>query len=258
MRNPGLVYCSITGYGQEGPMAQAAGHDINYLALSGVLAAMTDRDGRPTLPLNLIADFAGGGLMAAYSIMLALFHRERTGEGQYIDLAMLDGTYSLLTHAASLYFARGADLRSGRFFLSGGLPQYNTYQCSDGRWLAVGALEPWFFERLMVLTGRPDLAESHADSTAFREVSAHLEAWFGARSSEDVEALVGSEDVCVTPVHSFEEGLALAEQRGMVTRVGGVAQIAVAPHFSLTPASMRSPAPMIGEDTESVFDGIRG
>ena len=256
-RNPRLVYCSITGFGQHGPSARTAGHDINYLALSGVLDAITDRDGRPVIPLNLLADFGGGGLMAVYSIMIALFHRERTGDGQYIDVAMLDGTYSLLTHASSLFFARDADLRGGQFFLSGALPQYDTYACADGRWFAVGALEPWFYERLMTLTGRPDLVDAHSEPSMVATVRRHLTEWFAAYDSRDVSATFDGEDACVTPVLTYAEAMEHADGRGMVCVLGRAAQIGPAPRLSLTPASVRTPPPMVGEDTAAVLDDLR-
>ncbi|OKI63380.1 CaiB/BaiF CoA transferase family protein [Micromonospora sp. CB01531] len=247
-RNPGLVYCSITGYGQDGPLAQAAGHDLNYLALSGMLETMADPTGRPVPPLNLLADFAGGGLMAAYAIMVALLHRERTGVGQEIDLAMLDGAFSLLSHAASLHFARGADLQARRFFLSGQLPQYDSYRSADGSWYAVGALEPWFYERLLQLTGRPDLGNGHAEPELVDHVRRHLEAWFAARTAAEVDAVLGDADVCVTRVRSFAEGMALAERRGVLVRTpDGVSQIGVAARLSATPGSVRSRPPSIDE-----------
>jgi len=257
VRNPSLVYCSITGFGQVGPLAQAAGHDINYLATSGVLEAIADEDGRPVVPLNLLADFGGGGLMAAFAIMVALVHRNRTGEGQSIDLSMLDGTFSLLTHAASLNLARGADLRAGRFFLSGLLPQYSTYRCSDGRYFAVGALEPWFYERLMSLTGRPDLADAHSEPDRSDGVRDHLTRWFAARDSQQVEADLGDAEVCVNRVNSFAEGLEVAAERGMLAQAeDGVPQMGVAPRLSQTPGRARGRAPEPGRDRAAVLAAL--
>lgn len=251
-RNLRLVYCSITGYGQRGIHATRSGHDINYLADSGLLALTAGSDGQPVIPQNLVADFAGGGAVAAYAILAALYHRERTGEGQAIDLAMVDGTLSLLTYAASLFFARKADLRQGHFFLSGSLPHYGTYACADGRWAAVGSLEPWFFRRLTELTGRPDLGDAHDEPARYDEVGAHLTGWFGERNSDEVEKLFAGEDACVTVVRSFEEAMAFAEERGMLQHAWGVPQLASAPRLSATPATLRTPPPMPGQHTAEI------
>lgn len=253
-RNSALVHCSITGFGQHGPSAQMAGHDLNYLAASGVLHLVADRDGRPVIPLNLLADFGGGGLMAAFAVMVALFERERSGRGQSIDLAMLDGTFSLLTHAVSIHLARGSDMAAGHFFLSGSLPQYDTYRCSDDRWYAVGALEPWFYNRLMEVTGRPDLQDAYQDDTRAPTVRAHLSSWFGSRGSDEVEAAIRGHEVCVNRVNTFEEALQVAESRGMLVPVqDGRPQIGVAPRLSRTPGSAHGPVPRPGDDGPAVL-----
>lgn len=256
-RNSALVHCSITGFGQHGPSAQMAGHDLNYLAASGVLHLVADRDGRPVIPLNLLADFGGGGLMAAFAVMVALYERERSGRGQSIDLAMLDGTFSLLTHAASIHLARGSDMAAGQFFLSGALPQYDTYRCHDDRWYAVGALEPWFYTQLMVVTGRPDLQDAYQDDTRGPEVRDHLTSWFGARSSGEVEAAIHGHEVCVNRVNTFEEALEVAESRGMLVPVqDGRLQIGVAPRLSRTPGSASGPVPRPGDDGPAVLTSL--
>jgi alpha-methylacyl-CoA racemase len=251
-RNPALVYCSLTGYGQTSESALRTGHDINYLAETGILSIFAGSDGKPVLPLNVVADFAGGGLLAAFAIMVALHHRERTGRGQSIDLAMVDGTFSLLTHAASLRFARNADLRPDRFFLSGLLPQYGVYRCKDERWVALGTLEPWFYAKLMQLTGREDLADSHRDPGAAAEVRAHLEQWFDARTSAEAGDLLADEDVCVNLVLTFQEALEVAEQRGMLPRPDGIPQIGIAPKLSHTPGAIRSRPPVPGRDGDEI------
>lgn len=251
-RNPRLVYCSITGNGQEGAAAQQAGHDINYLADAGILSIIAAADGTPALPLNLVADFAGGGLMAAYAIMVALRHRDVSGQGQVIDLGMIDGTFSLLTHAVSLHFARGADLRPNRYFLSGSLPQYGTYRCADGRFAAVGALEPWFFRRLMAVTGRGDLDGAHDDPTRHDEVREHLRSWFAARDRHEVAAAFADDNPCVNIVRSVEEALELARERGMLLEADGIPQLGVAPRLSATPGTVRTAPPRPGDDSEAI------
>ena len=257
-RNPRLVYCSITGYGQRGPDATRSGHDINYLADSGLLSLTAGADGRPVVPQNIVADFAGGGATAAYAILAALYSRERTGRGQLIDLAMVDGTLSLLTYAASLFFARQADLRQGKFFLSGSLPHYGTYACADGRWVAVGSLEPWFFRKLTELTGRPDLGDAHADPARYPEVRTHLTSWFGVRNSDEVEKHFADEDACVTLVRTFEEAMAFAEERGMLQHAWGVPQLASAPRLSATPATLRTSPPVPGRHSGEIRAEIAG
>lgn len=251
-RNPGLVYCSLTGYGQTGEAALKAGHDINYLADTGVLGILSGPGGRPVLPLNLIADFAGGGLMAAYAILAAVLHRNRTGDGQVIDLAMVDGVLSLLTHTASLQFARSADIEQERFFLSGLLPQYNVYECADARWVAVGALEPWFYSELMSLTGRPDLAGAHNEPARAPDVRSSLESWFGTRSSAEVLDACAGLDVCVSLVRTFAEAIELAERRGMVREAFGVPQVGIAPKLSVTPGGYFRAPPEPGRDNDDV------
>ncbi|MFC0530271.1 CaiB/BaiF CoA transferase family protein [Phytohabitans kaempferiae] len=257
--NPRLVYCSLTGAGQDGPGAQAAGHDINYLAQTGVLELIADREGRPVIPINLVADFAGGGLMAAYAVMVALLHRERSGVGQRVDLAMVDGTLSLLTHAASLYFARDADLRAGSFFLSGQLPQYNVYRCADGRWVAVGALEPWFYDELMRRTGRADLTGAHRDPARAEVVADHLAGWFAARGGAEAVALLEGEDVCVTLVATFDEAMRLAEERGMIARLAPEApMVGAAAKLSATPGRVWRQPPEVGEHSDEIRAEVSG
>jgi alpha-methylacyl-CoA racemase len=250
--NPRIVYCSITGYGQAGPRAQSAGHDIDYLALSGVLSVLSSDGERPTVPTNIIADFAGGGLFAAYAIMVALFHRERTGEGQRINISMTDGALSLLTHAAGLWFATGMDTRPRRYFLSGALPQYDVYRCRDGGWMAVGALEPWFLDDLCRLTGRPDLAAASVGEDLRDELRAHLEEWFADRDRDDAAALLAEGSTCAVPVLSLPEALDDARSRSMVLDVEGVPQVGPAPRLSLTPPSARTTGPRPDQHGEAI------
>ena len=250
--NSQIVYCSITGYGQRGPRADEPGHDINFLGYSGLLSAISTGAGEPVIPMNIIGDFGGGGSLAAFAIMVALFHRHRSGVGQFVDLAMLDGVYSLSTHAASLYFARSMDMRGGRYFLSGGLPHYNVYRCSDERWMAVGALEPWFVDRLMAVTGRPDLAGAHRSPERFPEMRQHLENWFAARTRAEAAELLQPESICATPVLDFAEAMEEGRRRGIVTEVGGVPQVGIAPRLSVTPGRIRRPPPQPGEHNTEI------
>ena len=251
--NEQIVYCSISGYGQTGPRAEEPGHDINYIAAAGILSAIGSPDGRPAIPLNLLADFAGGSLMAAFAIAVALLHRERSGVGQRVDVAMVDGSLSLMTQIAGLTFALGDDPLSGRFFFSGGLPYYSTYRCSDGRWVAVGALEPWFYAELCQATGRPDLEEAWGQETRFEEIGSHLDRWFRERTLQESMAELAGTACCVTPIRTFTEALDDAEERGMIVQPDGVRQIGIAPRLSETPGSARCRGPRPDEHD----DGIR-
>jgi len=250
--NPWIVYCSITGYGQQSSQSEEAGHDINFLGYSGLLSTFTTRDGEPVIPMNLLGDFGGGGLLAALAIMIALFHRERTGSGQYIDLAMLDGIYSLATHAASMFFARRMPMEGGRYFLSGGLPHYGVYRCADGKHIAVGGLEPWFVDRLMVVTGRQDLVGAHNDVLAYDAMGQHLTHWFRTRTRAEAEATLGPENICATPVLTFEEAMKEGQRRGIVVEVDGVPQVGIAPRLSKTPGRIRTAPPRPGEHTAQI------
>ena len=167
--NPRLIYCSITGYGQEGPLAQEAGHDINYLSLAGVLGAVGSADRPPVAPLNLLADFAGGSLLAAFGIVAALFERERSGLGQYIDSAMIDGCMSMM----SMHFADwGSSVlpHRGKGLLTGNAPYYRTYECADGKYVSVGALEDAFFRALWTTLGFAEPLPDHMNEALWSEM----------------------------------------------------------------------------------------
>lgn len=252
-----LVYCSLTGYGQTGPLARVAGHDLDYVALTGVLS-LVGRDGAPpAIPLNLVADFAGGGLMAAFAILLALQAKSRTGRGQLVDLAMTDGALSMLVRVASQYSQSGVVPRLGEHRLSGALPSYEVYECRDGRYLAVASLEPRFFEALCAALGLPELAgfreasppEEHA------RVRAALAARFRERTRDEWAADLASSDTCVAPVLALDEALAHPHHRarGMVAELDGVPQIGVAPHLTATPGTLRRPGQVAGVDTDAVL-----
>ena len=246
--NPALVHCSITGYRSDGPDATRAGHDINYIAGAGLLAAVAgDVGGRSAIPMNVLADFAGGGLYAALAIAVALLHRKRTGESQAISVALEDGALSFMTYAAGLLSALGVEPEPRRFFLSGGLPYYDVYRAAVGRWFAVGALEPWFFDELCEATGYPELAAAHADVARHPEIATHLREWFGARMTAEVEAATAGRDACVTAVLGLPEALAAGRRRGAVVMVDGVEQVGLAPRLSRTPGGPRGRGSRPGE-----------
>ncbi len=239
--NDRIVYCSLSGYGQTGPYAQMAGHDINYAAIGGALGANGRPGTRPAVPLNLLADYAGGGLMAAFSIAVALLARERTGRGQYIDLAMSDGVISLMTQAASDFFGNGVVPRPGEHRINGGAPNYDVYECKDGRWLSVGTLEPKFAANLCTA-----LQVDSVDDLRGRLLQKTRDEWFA--SLVDL-------DVCVTPVYSIDEVFEDPhnKHRHMALEVDGIKQVGIAPKLSETPGAVRSNAPRPGQDTDAVL-----
>ena len=166
--NPRAVYCSVSGYGQDGPYSQIAGHDINYISFAGALGLIGPKDGRPAIPLNLIADYAGGGLCGAVGILSALMAREKTGQGQYVDIAMSEGVLYMLSGLISDVLARGVSAKPGGNRLNGGAPYYNVYQTKDGRYFSIAAIEPWFWENLCRALEREDLLP-HQEATGAEE-----------------------------------------------------------------------------------------
>lgn len=245
-RNPGLVYARMTGWGQDGPLAGAVGHDLNYIGLTGVLHAIGRPGEPPPPPLNVVGDFGGGSMLLVVGVLAALFERGRSGQGQVVDAAMVDGTVLLAQLILSL---RGQgwwrDERASNLF-DGGAPFYDTYECADGRFVAVAALEPRFFAALLrglELTGL-DPARQH-DVSYWPELRQRFAEAFAGRSRDDWCARLSGTDACVTPVLTFAEAPAHPHlaQRGTYVVADGVSQAGPAPRFSRTPGALRSAAP---------------
>ena len=266
-RNPRLVYCSLSGFGQTGPYAADVGHDINYIAVSGALGMIGDyaAGGRPAIPANIIADFAGGGLMAAFAIVCALQARERTGAGQYIDLGMSDGAMSLITSALAGYEGAGADMRPARHVLNGGEPHYQVYETADGRWFSVGSMEPYFFANLCRALGLEEFLEDQGteDEARREEMRAAFAAAFRTRSADEWHEALNAVDVCAKPVLSLEEALNDPHNvaREMVVEVPTptgetMRQAGVAAKLSATPGRVRGGAPARGQDTASLLSEL--
>ncbi|MXX30941.1 MAG: CoA transferase [Chloroflexi bacterium] len=266
-RNPRLVYCSLSGFGQTGPYASHVGHDINYIATGGALGMIGDyaAEGRPAIPVNIIADFAGGGLMAAFAIVCALQARERTGEGQYIDLGMSDGVLSLITSALAGYEGAEADMSPAAHVLNGGEPHYQVYETSDGRWFSVGSMEPYFYANLCRVLGLEQYIEDQGTNESARreEIRQAFASAFRTRTAEEWHELLNEVDVCAKPVLTLEEALRDEHNisRQMVVEVptpdGGVMrQAGVAPKLSATPGRIRAGAPTRGQDTEALLDAL--
>jgi alpha-methylacyl-CoA racemase len=259
--NPRLVYCAITGYGQDGPYRDRAGHDIDYLALGGLLGLTgAGPDEPPVQAAGQIADLGGGALMAAFGILAALRERDRSGEGQLVDVSMTDGALSWLAMVAARRFAEGAAPVRGALELAGGLLCYRPYRCADG-WVALGALEPKFFAAWCAGVGRPDLAERQFEPVG-SPVHAEVEAIFAARTRAEWAAFNDEHDCCLEPVLGLDEALdsELVRARGMVVGLDqpGVDEpvrlLGVPVKLSRTPGEpTRAAGPVLGEHTAAVL-----
>jgi crotonobetainyl-CoA:carnitine CoA-transferase CaiB-like acyl-CoA transferase len=204
--HPGIIYCSLTGYGQTGPRAALAGHDLNYAAVAGALATGRPRsDGGPSIPGVTMADSAGGGWQAAIRILAAIVARQQTGQGRYLDVSASDGMLQLMALAIDEYFATGLPPTPGGTLLTGGFACYDTYEAADGRWLAVAALEPRFFANLCAALGRPELAPLQYDDNAQAELRRTLASIIRTRRQAEWVDLLGPLDTCVSAVLTIEE-----------------------------------------------------
>jgi alpha-methylacyl-CoA racemase len=243
--NPRLIYGRMTGWGQTGPLAQTAGHDINYIALTGALHAIGPADGPPLPPLNLVGDYGGGAMFLALGVVCALLEARSSGQGQVVDAAMTDGSASLLSLFSGL-LARGAwTLERGANLLDGGAPWYATYPTADGRYVAVGALEEPFWQELLGRLGLdPAKMPSRGDRANWPAIRAVLADTFSQKHRDAWEAVFAGSDACVTPVLDLAEAAQHPHNlaRGTFVSIDGVAQPAPAPRFSRTPqAAPQSP-----------------
>jgi alpha-methylacyl-CoA racemase len=255
-RNPRLVYGRVTGWGRNGPLAADAGHDIDYLALAGVLHSIGRAGAPPTVPVNIIADFGGGGMLLAVGVLAALVEKDGSGEGQVVDTAMVDGS-ALQTVLLHGLLAEGmwSDER-GVNMLDGGAPFYDVYVTSDGKYMAVGAIEPQFFERLVELLGLDAAGvPNHLDRGRWDELRAMLAAAFATRTRDEWADLFEGEDACATPVLSLAEAPRHLHnvERGTFVESGGVVQPAPTPKFSRTPLDAPAPPPDPGTHTDEVL-----
>src|SRR6476660_2190361 len=233
--NRRLIYARITGWGQNGPLAKVAGHDINYLSQTGALSAIGYRDRPPVAPLNLVADFGGGSMFVLLGIVAALYERERSGKGQVIDAAMVDGV-SILSQMMWTLKATGA-LKDEResFLLDGGAPFYRTYECSDGKYMAVGAIEPQFFAELLSGLGlSPDEVPGQLELGEYAEMHKIFTERFATKTRDEWTEIFAGTDACVTPVLTWREAARNEHLRARSTVVdnNGVEQAASAPRFS--------------------------
>ena len=253
-RNPRLVYGRMTGWGQEGPLAPRAGHDIAYIALTGTLGMIGEPDAPPAVPANLVGDYAGGSLYLVVGVLAALHHARATGTGQVVDAAIVDGTAHLASMIHGMLAAGGWQDRRGANLLDGGCPYYGTYETSDARYMAVGALEGQFYEEFVELLGIGEYASARKDLSRWGELREAVTARFKTRTRDEWTAVFEGSDACVAPVLSLREAphhphLAA---RGTFTEHGGITQPAPAPRFSATRTSVRGGPAQPGADTADV------
>ena len=254
-RNPRLVYGRMTGWGQQGPLAKAAGHDINYIALTGVLHAIGPAGGKPVPPLNLVGDFGGGGMLLALGMVCGLLETARSGRGQVIDAAMVDGAALLFGAVFGMHAAGLWTDRRGANMLDGGAHFYETYETKDGRYVAIGSIEPQFYALLLEKTGLADAAlPDQMDKDGWPAMKERLSAIFRTKTREEWCAIMEGSDICFAPVLSVAEAPhhphALA--RDAYVNIEGMPQPAPAPRFSRTPPAARV-APRRGEHTDEVL-----
>jgi len=258
--NPRLVYCAISGYGQDGPYRDRPGHDMNYLGLVGLLGLTGERGGPPVQAAGQIADLGGGALMAAFGILAALRERDASGEGQLVDVSMSDGALSWLAMVAGRYFADGVTPRRGDLELAGRLVCYRPYACADG-WVTLGALEPKFWQAFCRGVGREDLIERQFEPPG-SPAHAEVEAIFAGRTRAEWQAFAGEHDCCLEPVLELDEALdsELVRAREMVVELDQpgaerpVRLLGAPVKLSRTPAdAARAPGPALGEHTREVL-----
>ncbi|NWH07831.1 MAG: CoA transferase [Alphaproteobacteria bacterium] len=255
-RNPKLVYGRMTGWGQTGPLAQAAGHDINYIALTGALHAIGRKGEKPVPPLNLVGDFGGGALYLVVGVLAALIEARQSGKGQVVDCAMTDGAASLLAMFFGFKAAGMWEDQRGSNMLDGGAHFYDTYETKDGKYVAIGSIEPQFYALLLEKSGLSDPGFSaQMDRAQWPALKEKLAAAIKTKTRDEWDAIMEGSDVCYAPVLSLSEAPHHRHNEARQTYVtrDGIVQPAPAPRFSRTASTIQGPAPMAGEHTESAL-----
>lgn len=258
--NPALIYGRMTGWGQTGPLAHAAGHDINYIAITGALAAIGPRDGKPVPPLNLVGDYGGGALYLVTGLLAALIEARSSGHGQVVDCAMCDGAASMMALFLSLAAQGQWEEKRGVNLLDGGAPFYTTYECADGKYITVGPIEPQFYGQLRELAGLADPAfDGRDDKASWPALMEKTQAMFRTRTRSEWCALLEGTDACVAPVLTMSEAPAhphLAARKTFV-EIGGTVHPAPAPRFSRTPSAIQGPPPSAPTGIADILAGWR-
>jgi len=258
--NPKIIYCSITGYGQDGPFRDRVGHDANYLSCAGVLDLIGEADRPPSIPGVQIADIAGGGMNAAIGILLALFAREKTGQGQYIDISMTDGMVALLPTALFFRQRTGKEPARADEFLSHRYACYNTYETADRRFISIGAVENRFWKQLCDVLGIPEYAALQYDDQRRKEIIEYMRKAFKQKTLDEWDAILGDLDICWGRVQSLSEVLEdpLFRQREMVVEIKGndgktSKTLGVPVKLSETPGAVRTPPVEFGASTTEIL-----
>ncbi len=257
-RNPRLVYGRMTGWGQDGPYASTAGHDINYIALAGALDPIGRRGEAPVPPLNLVGDFGGGGLMLAFGLVAALLEAQRSGQGQVIDAAMVDGAASLMTMTHSFRAMGLWNDERGTNMLDTGAHYYDVYETADGKYVSIGSIEPQFYAELLRLTGlEGEELPWQQDRNEWPAMKERLAGIFRSKTRDEWCALMEGSDVCFAPVLSMGEAPQHPHNvhRGTFVDVAGITQPGPAPRFSRTPGEIRRPPAHAGQHTDEVLTG---
>jgi len=270
--NPRIIYCSLSGYGQDGPYSQYPGHDLNYLAVCGILDTIGSKEGPHNIPMNLIADFAGASLHGVIGIQAALLAREKTGRGQFVDISYLDGALELLTWFTSNYFSDNVIPKRGETALHGAYPYYGSYKALDGQFISLGCIEPWFWANLCRVLGKEEYSSCNhtmrnvfygSDDPIWSEITGFLKQTISTKTSDEWIDLFAKNDIPATRVLSFDGAFKDPQvlHRKMVLdlehpTLGKVKQIGIAVKLSDTPGKVRSFAPLFGENTEEVLQGL--
>jgi alpha-methylacyl-CoA racemase len=255
-RNPKLIYGRMTGWGQEGPLAHAAGHDINYIALSGVLASIGRRGEAPVPPLNLVGDFGGGGLYLALGVVAGLLEAQKSGKGQVVDSAMVDGAASLLTAIYGMHASGMWSNTRGDNILDTGAHFYDVYETKDGEYVSIGSIEPKFYAELLKRSGlEGQEMPRQMDRKAWPDLKEKFEALFKTKTRDEWCKIMEGSDICFAPVLSMAEAPSHPHniQRGTFVEVEGVVQPGPAPRFSRTPSKIQRPPAKPGEHTEEAL-----
>jgi crotonobetainyl-CoA:carnitine CoA-transferase CaiB-like acyl-CoA transferase len=265
-KNPGIVYCAISGYGQDGPYSNLSGHDIDYIGYGGVLGITGEKGKPPIIPGVQIADIGGGGMLAATSILAALMARTKSGRGQFVDVSMLDGVVSWLSIHAAEYFGEGKSPQRGNMLLSGGLAAYNVYETSDSKYLTLGILEEWFWKNLCKALGRDDLCKiDFVNPSEQPRLLSFLKETFKKKPLSEWIKILNAADVPCGPVNSIEDVFKDKQvlHRKMVFEIndpsiGAIRQIGTPIKLSETPVTYRNAPPELGQNTEELLTNLLG
>ena len=270
--NPKIIYCSLSGYGQDGPYHAFPGHDVNYIAMAGVLGLIGSDQGLPAIPLNLVADFAGAALYGALGISVALVARNKTGKGQYVDVAYMDGAIALMTWFNCGHFFDGSTLNRGQSWLHGAYPYYGVYETRDGKYITIGCLEPHFWENLCRLLGKEEYIPYHfalehtfhkPEDERWHKIHSSLKQVFLTKTRDEWFELLIRNDVPAGKVYAPDEVFNDPQvlHRHMVIELehptlGKIKQTGIAPKLSSTPGKVRSLSPLPGEHTDEILQGL--